>query len=252
MKKRLFIFIFLLGSTELIAQSVSDLVSTNFISLTVPIDYQGQLKYLNNQNQIEVKNITSVKHDTSLLSSLPNLVSSVTLYQVDQSGGLSLLGNTLSASNSTYLVIYDYSQTQTIQIKNQPDNFTYYALIGVSVRMIARVNTKKAGVNLADLFGIGVQASASKVTGSLEVRTSGINSLKINEIIPVTTDLSPSSISNALQSVATIKSHIYDPDTKITPQFLAFSAVKNSNAAEGARIDFKKLSESVKSFQFEK
>jgi len=224
------------------------LLSTNYISLTVPQNYAGEISYLNSSDKIEKQKVDDVKHDNSLLPSFPNLVSTVTLYQVDQDGSLSLLGNSLSAKKSTYIVIYDYTQTQTIQITDASTSLNYYALIGVSVRMVARVTTKTAGINLANLFGLGIAANNKKVTGSLEVRANGINSQQINEIIPVTADLSQSTIANALQAVATIKSHIYDAGTKITPQFLAFSVVGNS--ADKANFKFRELSEKVKSFKF--
>jgi hypothetical protein len=239
----LFFFIAITG----FSQSVTNLVATNFISLTVPQDYQGELNYLNSSNLIVKKKAGEVPHDTSYLASFPNLVSSVTLYQVDKGGTLTLTGNSLSDKNSTYIVIYDYTQTQTIQVNDTATRLNCYALIGISVRMVARVNTKSAGINLANLFGLGIAANSNKLTGSLEVRVNGVNSQQINSAIPVTTDLSPASISNALQSVATIKSHIYDASTKITPQFLAFSLIGNSKS--DTQVDFVKLSEKVKVYK---
>ncbi|MEM6765224.1 MAG: hypothetical protein AAF655_09870 [Bacteroidota bacterium] len=56
----------------------------------------------------------------------------------------------------------------------------------------------------------------------MEVRVIGINSQKISELIPTTADLSPSSISNALQAVASIKSHMHDKDVIIYPHIIAY------------------------------
>lgn len=227
-----------------------DITSTNFVSLTVPIAYEGEISYLNAQDLIEKKNVAAVKHDNSILGSFPNLVSSVTVYQVDANGSLSLLGSGLSAKNATYIVIYDYAQTQTIQVKDPEAGTAYYALVGVSVRMIARVTTKSRGINLAAPNGLALAASRNKVTGSLEVRANGISSQQINGIIPVTSDLSQSSIANALQAVATIKSHIFDTGTKITPQFLAFSVVGKKNA--GNNFNFDELNERIRNYQSSK
>jgi hypothetical protein len=63
------------------------------------------------------------------LASLPNLVSSVTIYQIDQEGGLTLLGNSMS-KKFQIMVIYD-TQTQTIQITDATASVKYYALIGI-------------------------------------------------------------------------------------------------------------------------
>ena len=255
MKKLLLVMLMLNALTSSEAQSVSSnqsMFSTNFISLTVPQDYQGEISYLNATNTIEKKKVGQIVHDYTLLGSFPNLVSSVTLFQVDENGSLSLLGNSLTLKNSTYLVIYDYAQTQTIHLKDSAEKLNYFALVGVSVRMVARINSESAGINLTDIFSLGAAANRSKITGSLEVRVNGANSQQINSIIPVTTDLSPSSISNALQAVATIKSHLYDSTTKITPQFLAFNAIGNqTNDPSQLKPDFKVLLNKVKSFEFD-
>ncbi len=103
--------------------------------------------------------------------------------------------------------------------------------------MVAKVQTKSAGLNLSSIEGLGIAANNNKVNGSLEVRSVGISWDKLNTSIPVTTDLSPASISNALQTVATIKSHIYDADVKITPQFLAVSqGVKDAGGDGSGKI----------------
>src|SRR5215213_6815638 len=89
-----------------------DLSSTNFVSLTVPIAYEGEISYLDAQDLVQKKDVATVKHDKTILGSFPNLVSSVTVYQVEANGSLSLFGSAISAKNSTYIVIYDYAQTQ--------------------------------------------------------------------------------------------------------------------------------------------
>lgn len=255
MRKLLMAVLFFTLLTSCKAQSISSnqsMFSTNFISLTVPQDYQGEINYLNSTNTIEKKKVGQLIHDNTLLASFPNLVSSVTLYQVDENGSLSLLGNSLTLKNSTYLVIYDYAQTQTIHLKDSTEKLNYFALIGVSVRMVARINSKSAGINLTDIFSLGAATNLSKISGSLEVRVNGVNSQQINSVIPVTTDLSPSSISNALQAVATIKSHLYDSSTKVTPQFLAFNVVGNQTSdTSQLKPNFKSLINKVKTFEFD-
>jgi hypothetical protein len=250
MKKIYLLLITIVVSNSLFAQGLSStqsLFATNFISLTVPQDYQGTISYLNASNTVEKRFVNQLPHNSCLLGSFPNLVSSVTLYQMDENGTLSLIGNSLTAKKSTYIVVYDFAQTQTIHLRDSAEKLSYYALVGVSVRMVARVNANSAGINLADIFSLGIAANKNKLSGSLEVRVNGINSQQINSIIPVTTDLSASSISNALQAVATIKSHIYDDSTKITPQFLAFSVVGNQNETNtgGTKFSFKKLTEMI-------
>ncbi len=215
-------------------------VTSNYISLTVPQKYQGEIEYMDSNNLLSNKKLTEIKHDKSLLNSFPNIVSSVTVFQVQNDGSLKFTGNTVSAKNETYVVIYDFSQTQTLELIIS--NKSSFVSIGVGVRMVARVTTKERNINLTTPIGLGIAASRKKVTGSLEVRASGIGSPKINSVIPVTSDLSPASIENALQSVATIKSHIYDDDAKITPEFLAFNTTNST-----ATISFDEIQKTISS-----
>ncbi len=126
-----------------------------------------------------------------------------------------------------YEVFYDFTQTQTI-IELQDGKPVKSALIGIGVRMVAKVRTKKKGINLTNPFSLS--ANAKKIQGSLEVRVIGIGSKKINDLIPTTTDLSTASISVALQSVASIKSHIYDTETIVIPQYIAYSKLTESES----------------------
>lgn len=198
--------------------------TTDYIALTVPQHYDGTIWYINDSSIPEIKDVSTIENNSGLLKSFPNSVSNVTVYKVSADGELKFAGIGISGKNEVYQVIYDFSQTQTI-IWNE-NEVDQSVLVGVGVRMVAKVKTKKAGINLSSPFSL--VANAEKVEGSLEVRVTGISSRKINELIPTTTDLSPSSISVALQAVATIKSHIHDDDTVITPQYLAFNRAENS------------------------
>lgn len=193
--------------------------TSDYIALTTPHQYDDAFYYLNDNKKIEIRNIREVMHDTSLLNSFTNIVSNVTVYKINEKGELNLAKIGISRKNETCQVIYDFSQTQTITAQ-ESENIESL-LVGVGVRMVAKVKTKKKGINSTSLFGL--TANLNKIEGSLEVRVSGIGSKRINDIIPTTADLSSSSISTALQAVATIKSHIYYEGTIITPQILAYS-----------------------------
>src|SRR3546814_5033891 len=60
------------------------------------------------------------------------------------------------------------------------------AKVGVGLRVIANIHTKKAGLNLNGLFPIGFNASTDALSGDLEVKTIGLNSDQISKLI--TTD----------------------------------------------------------------
>jgi len=215
MKKIILLSIFTFLITKLNAQ----VFTSDYIALTVPQHYDGTIWHINNDTIQEIKEVKDLKNNYTLLRSFPNSVSNVTVYKVTSDGELKFAGIGISGKNEVYQVIYDFSQTQTVTWNENGKDES--VLIGVGVRMVAKVKTQKAGINLSSPFSL--VANTEKVEGSLEVRVTGISSRKINELIPTTTDLSPSSISVALQAVATIKSHIHDKETIITPQYLAYS-----------------------------
>jgi hypothetical protein len=94
--------------------------------------------------------------------------------------------------------------------------------VGVGLRLKASITVNEGSVDLGNLFSIGMAAQAKKVTGTLVVQTLGITGDKITGLIPMPTEISPTSIQNAIMALATIKSKIYDPETKITPRTMGF------------------------------
>lgn len=210
--------------------------TSDYIALAVPEHWYGKIYHVDPSTKtISLQQVDSLRHDYSLLDSFTNLVSNVTVYSVKGEGELTIVGAGVSVKGENYQVIYDFSQTQTV--KNNGENYHSF-LVGVSVRMVAKFKALKGKVNLSSPFGL--VANIEKIKGSLEVRVSGIGSKKINDLIPTTSDLSPSSIATALQAVATIKSHIYDDETIITPQLLAYSKVKQEISNELNNNQFNK------------
>lgn len=199
----------------LICRATSAQYGSDYISLINPEQYFGDIFYVKNNRLLDVKNVKDVKRDSSLIRSFNNIVSNVTIYNIENGFDASFAGFGLTTKNSHYLVIYDFSLTQTI--KSDDDT----ALVGVSVRMVANVKVRKAGLNIASPILLAL--NQEYINGALEVRVSGLISPKIIDLIPTPSDLSPSSITNALQAVASIKSHIADPETIVNPQLLAVS-----------------------------
>lgn len=197
------------------------LYTSDFIAVTVPTIYTKGIMYLDpNDDKLKPKKIQDIPLDSSFLNSLTDITSSVTIYESDTEGSLTLLGNNATLKKSHYIIIYNFSQSQTVKKKVPNINDSIKESIGVAVRMIAQVKVKKKGINISDIFKLGVSASQEKIEGILAVRAIGISSQKVNQAIPTPSDLSPASIATALQSVATIKSHIYDKETKIVPYLI--------------------------------
>jgi hypothetical protein len=244
MKKIFFITMVIAFSHH--AKSQNAFFTTEYSSLTVPQIYHGNVSFINSGTVTSSQqNVDGLKHDNTILPSFPLVISAVTIYQSSASGTLTLASSSVSAKDENYIVLYDFTQTQQLTLPPDANGSIVGGLIGISVRMTARIHTKKKGINLGNLFGLGISASQDKLTGSLEVKAFGMSSQKINELIPVPADLSTGTIQNALSAVATIKSHIYDDENKITPLWLAF----NITGSHKKEIDFDKITNDIQNYR---
>lgn len=105
--------------------------------------------------------------------------------------------------------------------------------VGVGLRIQASITVLSDSVNLSSLFSIGLAASQKKLNGTLIIQTLGVSGENISPLMPLPDQINESTIQFAMQSLATIKSKIYDTDkTIISPQVLAF---KLPFAIDGAK-----------------
>lgn len=214
MKDR-FILIFLLTSLS----SFSQESILQYFSFPQPQVFDGRIKYLNDDLEHEVASLDSLRHNSDLLKSLSNIKHSVTFYELNKNGTLNFLSSGVSVKDKTYKVIYDHMLYQGVPYYIKDDSTKkVQAYLGVCVRMTATVTTNKKGLDLSD--PLLLSAHRESVNGTLEIQVIGLNSPKISSLIPTTTDLSTSSISAAIQSIGTIRSHLHDSQTIINPQII--------------------------------
>jgi hypothetical protein len=251
MKKILLLIMLSMSLVIFSKAQTPEFFTTEYTSLTIPQIFDGKLSFINAGNlTTSLMDVNALKHDNSLLPSLPLVISAVTIYQTTTSGALTLATNSISAKDENYVVIYDFTQSQQISLPPQADGSCVSGLIGITVRMTAKIHSKKKGINLSNLFGVGLSASQDKLIGTLEVKAFGMSSQKINELIPVPSDLTTSTVQNALSAVATIKSHIYDSETRITPLWLAFNISGNNVQNAGAKyLDFNQINNQIQNYK---
>ncbi|GGK58995.1 hypothetical protein ACD591_16375 [Rufibacter glacialis] len=100
---------------------------------------------------------------------------------------------------------------------NDPDALVPVYL-GVGIRLTANIRVNEGEVDLGNLFALGAAASAKQITGTLVVQTLGISGEDISPLIPMPSEINMTTVQNAIMSMATIKSKIYDSNTRITPR----------------------------------
>jgi hypothetical protein len=167
---------------------------------------------------------------------LPNETVEVQITEITREGGLEMKGTAaLSAKNTSYQITMDYVKFVTVNVVErnldsasgiESSKIYSYARVGVGLRLVASITTKEAGINLGDLFAIGFAATSNKVSGSLSVNVLGIEAPEITSLLPMPSEISASSIQNAMQAMATIKSKLYDSDIELNPQIISIRAVK--------------------------
>jgi hypothetical protein len=90
--------------------------------------------------------------------------------------------------------------------------------IGVGLRLTANLMVRKGEVDLGNLIAIGAAAEAKQVYGTLVIQTLGISGEGVASAIPIPSEISASSIQNALVAIGTIKGKIYDEKTSLSPR----------------------------------
>jgi hypothetical protein len=136
----------------------------------------------------------------------------------DASGKLSYLSNSASLARGDYTVISDYILYRVERVAGAG-----VGLVGIGMRVRAKLRTTQAGLNLGGLFSLALAAQAKHLSGELEVDVIGLSSKDIIQIFPaMSADISPASIAEVMQAMAAIKAKIADPDVQITPYLLAF------------------------------
>ena len=192
--------------------------------------------------------------DSAIRMLLPNQSSQVAMRTTDSKGGVNYLTASVTDEAGTYEVLMDYMKYRMEDVP-QGNVIIGNGRIGIGLRVKATVITNKAKLNIASLTSLGVEASNNNLTGLLSIDIIGIDSKDITNYIPLTAKLDETSIQNALQAIATIKSKIWDDNVKITPHLIAIYQNKDSVEKEikdkivGIGVyDFTKTSETILSY----
>lgn len=101
------------------------------------------------------------------------------------------------------------------------DMYNIPVYVGVGVRMVASVTVSDATVDLGSLYGLAAGAQSKKLQGTLVIQTLGLSGEGISPQIPLPAEINVTTIQNAIQALATIKSKIYDDKVWLAPAALA-------------------------------
>jgi len=187
-----------------------------------PIEYLEEVAIVEN-GEIVFKYPLKLKKD-EILSFLANETVLVSVGQFSGEGKLGYGPASFSIKGSSYKITMDYMKFATLREKNEKGVLTGYKRVGVGLRIIANVTAMESGVNLGDLFAIGLAAKANKVSGTLMIEVIGIKSKDVTAVLPLPSEINQSTIQSAMQAMATIKSKIYEDGTGLYPQVMAIKS----------------------------
>jgi hypothetical protein len=170
-----------------------------------------------------------MKHE-DLLKHLPLHASSMSVTKLDAKVGASYMLAAVTAEAGFYRVTLDYAKYQVRTVgpdactSGTPTGTAGVFRVGVGVRVTAILQTVRANLDLGGLGAIGLAVEAGLANGSLQVDIIGVDSKDVTTLIPLPSDIDPSSIIAALQAVATIKAKIHDEATVLRPHVMAMEA----------------------------
>lgn len=201
---------------------------------TDPLEYDDKIQIVTGvppNDSLTLKEIKLLMPE-QVLSFLNNETVLVTIGQITDEGKITYLPVTVSAKSTSYKVIMDYMKFATLASRDKvTGELLGFRRVGVGLRMISLITTKEAGINIGDLSSIGAAAKSGKLNGTLMIEVVGIKSKEVTTLLPLPSEINQSTIQNAMQALATIKSKIYDNDTRLFPQVMAVKYNKTDDTA---------------------
>ncbi|WP_052483784.1 hypothetical protein [Flavobacterium sp. MEB061] len=135
-------------------------------------------------------------------------------------------------SQKSFKITYSQDSTRSANVNEQEIKIPVYVGVGLRIQANITVLKDSVGINLGSLYNLGVAASQNKINGTLIIQTLGISGKQISSAIPIPDKINESTIQNAIISLATIKSKLYDNDTRIKAHVVGFGLPFNMNSAK--------------------
>ena len=184
-----------------------------------PVEFEDKILISRGDSLIVSKDIKLLNREETL-GFLNNETVLVAVGEINREGNINYLPITFSKKNTSYRITMDYMKYATLAQISE-NQFIGSKRVGVGLRLISLITTAEAGINISDLYSIGLAAKEGKLSGTLIIEVIGIKSKEVTSLIPLPSEINQTTIQNAMQALATIKSKIYDEETSLYPQVMA-------------------------------
>ncbi len=221
-------------STIILTLLISIQLSAQFFQPVVPIDWRSlgsEVTGIEDGDKDQVKD--------EVLNMLPNESVDVVITKIKDNNTVEQTMNSTSEKNTSYIVTMDYMRYKNEQVQGEGE-YAGMVKIGIGLRLTARITCKAKGVDLGSLFSIADAVAQGKINGSLNVDVIGIKNKDVTITVPIPGVLNQTSIQNAMQSLATVKSKMYDVDAILHPQILAVKTKEKENSSDNLIGMYKK------------
>lgn len=108
--------------------------------------------------------------------------------------------------------------------------------VGVGLRVVADIEVLEGKVDITGLAAIGSAAQLKKVSVTLAVQTLGINGAQVASALPIQSELNQTTAQNAIVSVASIKTLLYDKGISKRPRVVGLYLPFRANEALVNRV----------------
>ena len=184
-----------------------------------PVEFEEKLSISDGNGSLIYKNVKLLTREETL-GFLNNETVLVSIGEINREGNINYLPITFSKKNTSYKITMDYMKYATLGQMSQ-NQFIGSRRVGIGLRLISLITTAESGINISDLYSIGLAAKQGKLSGTLIIEVIGIKSKEVTSLIPLPSEINQTTIQNAMQALATIKSKIYDDETSLYPQVMA-------------------------------
>lgn len=178
--------------------------------------------YDGSNGQMEEALWVSITDGNQVRDLLPLQSAQVSVSRIDESGAIRYVSDSVTGGRGIYMVVMDYMKYRVEDVFDEKgQEYVGNGRIGVGLRIRAVVNTSQAKLNVGSLLALGLEAERKALQGSICVDVVGIDSADVTNLIPLTSEIDQTSIQAALQALASIKTKVFDGDTKLTPHLVA-------------------------------
>ncbi|MHC6654558.1 hypothetical protein [Aeromonas salmonicida] len=170
------------------------------------------------------------------LEALPDETMRLAIGQLDGKAGISFGPAKAGVAGNSYVVILDYTKFTTksfgvnktpvsgsdkisVALTTEPNpDVVVPVYVGVGLRLTASVTVKEGNVDLGNLFALGVAAQAKQISGTLVIQSLGLSGEGVSPLIPIPSEINPTTVQNALMAIGAIKAKMYDGEITVVPR----------------------------------